>query len=232
MGRWIYFKAYLSLYVRQLPIAIKRLFFHCIGKSYYHRPPLYGRRWDYWIGDLIVYLIEVSILPVLVFIIIRTLIVDVRSIRELSSEERDLAMLYFQEEIHYEHVILHTKMSPRIRKLAYAFVMLNGIHFEKKLPPHIFLHEMVHVYQYERYGIVYAFRALMAQRTVEGYDYGGGEGIYQAMITDKRLEQFNFEQQAQIIEDAYLCGEEWASPMLNGVYAHYSRQLVNNNASL
>ena len=67
----------------------------------------------------------------------------------------------------------------------------------------IVVHEIVHVYQYERAGSRYLAEALLAQRE-EGYGYGGADGLAEALNHGKRLSNFNREQQAQIVEDYLL----------------------------
>jgi len=64
----------------------------------------------------------------------------------------------------------------------------------------IVVHEIVHVYQYERAGSRYFAEALLAQRE-EGYGYGGVEGLADALHKGKQLRNFNREQQAQIVQD-------------------------------
>jgi hypothetical protein len=67
----------------------------------------------------------------------------------------------------------------------------------------ILLHELVHVYQYERAGSRYFAEALLAQRQ-EGYGYGGDEGLRRARADGKRMQDFNREQQAQMVQDFYM----------------------------
>jgi hypothetical protein len=77
----------------------------------------------------------------------------------------------------------------------------RGPHARESLD--ILIHELVHVYQYERVGSVYGVESLYAQRTT-GYDYGGPEGLRQALSAGKHFCAFNREQQAQIVQDYYL----------------------------
>jgi hypothetical protein len=77
----------------------------------------------------------------------------------------------------------------------------NGPHARENLD--ILVHELVHVYQYERVGSVYGPESLYAQRT-SGYRYGGPEGLRQAWADGKHFGAFNREQQAQIVQDYYL----------------------------
>jgi hypothetical protein len=66
----------------------------------------------------------------------------------------------------------------------------------------IVVHEIVHVYQYERAGSRYFAEALLGQHE-EGYDYGGAAGLAAAVRQGKQLRNFNREQQAQIAQDYY-----------------------------
>ena len=66
----------------------------------------------------------------------------------------------------------------------------------------IVVHELAHVYQFEVVGSVYIWEALKAQRA-EGYGYGGWEQLVEDRKTDKRLKDYNREQQAQLAQDYY-----------------------------
>lgn len=73
----------------------------------------------------------------------------------------------------------------------------------------ILMHELVHVYQYQRAGSSYFAEALLAQHG-EGYGYGGTEGLRHAHSCGKRLCDFNREQQAQIVQDYWVhCRLGW-----------------------
>ena len=67
----------------------------------------------------------------------------------------------------------------------------------------VLLHELVHVYQYERAGSRYFAEALLAQRE-EGYNYGGPEKLRTAWEQGRRLHDLNREQQAQLVQDYYM----------------------------
>lgn len=64
------------------------------------------------------------------------------------------------------------------------------------------VHELTHVYQYERAGSVYIGQAIHAQNTV-GYGYGGAAGLRSARTAGSHYRDFNREQQAQISQDYY-----------------------------
>jgi len=67
----------------------------------------------------------------------------------------------------------------------------------------ILVHELVHVYQYERAGSRYFAEALLAQHEA-GYDYGGAAALQEARARGRHLRDFNREQQAQIVQDYYM----------------------------
>ncbi len=66
----------------------------------------------------------------------------------------------------------------------------------------IVVHELAHVYQYERVGSVYLGQAIHAQMTI-GYGYGGGAGLSADRVAGKHYRDYNREQQAQIAQDYY-----------------------------
>lgn len=66
----------------------------------------------------------------------------------------------------------------------------------------IVVHELTHVYQYERVGSLYLGQAIHAQATI-GYGYGGAAGLQAARAAGRHYRDFNREQQAQIAQDYY-----------------------------
>jgi hypothetical protein len=69
----------------------------------------------------------------------------------------------------------------------------------------VLIHELMHVYQYQRGGLSYAIESIHGQAT-EGrgfYNYGGPDGLLRALEKGKSFRDFNVEQQAMIIQDYY-----------------------------
>ena len=66
----------------------------------------------------------------------------------------------------------------------------------------LLVHELVHVYQFERVGSQYIWQALRAQRR-EGYKYGGWEQLMKDQKNGKHFKDYNREQQGQIAQDYY-----------------------------
>ncbi len=65
----------------------------------------------------------------------------------------------------------------------------------------LLIHELVHTWQYHRLGMVYILRALVAQRSKQGYDYGGTEALREVYLRLGKMDEFNLEQQADIVAD-------------------------------
>lgn len=89
-----------------------------------------------------------------------------------------------------------------------AFAMFNTVNLPLSGPRarehlDVLIHELVHVYQYERLGSIYTGESIYAQQTA-GYGYGGAEGLCRALAEGKQYCTYNREQQAQIVQDYYL----------------------------
>jgi hypothetical protein len=67
----------------------------------------------------------------------------------------------------------------------------------------LIVHELTHVYQYERRGSVYIGQGLGAQRRLghDAYRYGGAEGLQAARAAGTAYCDYNREQQGQIAQD-------------------------------
>lgn len=95
-----------------------------------------------------------------------------------------------------------------------AFSTWHTVHMPPEPAAHsrnnlsLVIHELTHVYQYEKVGSRYmteAIYVLIATKR-DCYRYGGHDGLCQALETQKRYRDFNREQQAQIPQDYYnLC---------------------------
>lgn len=147
--------------------------------------------------------------------------------RPLSHKELELAQKYFGDTIDYKLVRIHPNAKFTARKLAIAYVAFNTINHWHKISYDIFIHEMMHVWQYQHLGSVYTLKALHAQYLGNPYEYGGLEGLYHAMMSNKDLMDFNLEQQAEIMQDycqQIECNE--LSPMAQSVYVYYHRQVM------
>lgn len=151
-----------------------------------------------WTFDLGFYIVDLFAIPELVEFV---MVWVQPSIRLLDEKEKYFAQKYFYDKVNLENVRVNDRISKRVENLAIAFVTFNTIHYSKTISIPIFIHEMVHIWQYQKFGSVYIFRALLAQNSKEGYDYGGLENLYSKMLNNYVFTEFNFEQQGEIFED-------------------------------
>jgi hypothetical protein len=86
-----------------------------------------------------------------------------------------------------------------------AFVTFHTINLPEGESIDTVVHELTHVFQYERTGSLYLGQALHAQMTRGGgaYNYGGPDGLVRAKIEGKHFRDFNREEQAQIAQDYF-----------------------------
>jgi len=88
-----------------------------------------------------------------------------------------------------------------------AFTTFHTINLPKsgshsRLHLDIVVHELTHVFQYERVGSIYIWQALRAQHT-NGYSYGGWQQLKQDRENGKHYRNYNREQQGQMAQDYY-----------------------------
>jgi hypothetical protein len=122
--------------------------------------------------------------------------------RPLTKDERDIVKSVFGDYFPVPLISVDSSSFPVKKKWTTAYVSFHCINYFEKIPVPIFVHEMVHIWQYRRYGSTYISEAIWAQKWGGGYDYKGLEAL-QKYSQGKGLEAFNFEQQADIIEDYY-----------------------------
>jgi hypothetical protein len=121
--------------------------------------------------------------------------------RALRPDELAAATLVFGHSIKLHRVRLDARAvcGPAFSKRPYtSFHTVNGW---GPIRPEVLIHELTHVWQYERSGAIYMPQALHAQRWGAGYIYGGADGLTAARAAGLGLTGFNREQQASIVED-------------------------------
>lgn len=95
----------------------------------------------------------------------------------------------------------------------------------------LFIHELMHVWQYQQLGLVYTVRALRAYHSEENYNYGGLERLRELKATGGTIWDFNLEQQADIMSDYYRLSEnqapQWGNAHLYDlpIYAYFVEQV-------
>ncbi len=130
--------------------------------------------------------------------------------RHLNPEEQKLASLVFGHSIRQNLVLIDEKAYLGPTRSGVVYVSGFSINAYKPVSAALLVHELVHIWQYQQQGAAYIPRALRAQFSKEGYNYGG----LQALRKSQQLRDYNLEQQADIVMDYYLlsCGYrlQWA----------------------
>ncbi len=178
-----------------------------------------------WSLDLMFYVADLLLLPDMYEIV--SVWIN-KNIRLLTDYELKLAEDFFDKSIDFSNVRINSRMPSYVKKKAHAYVSFHTINFLEDISQAIFIHELVHIWQYQKYGSIYIYRALKAQRSTEGYQYGGEEGLYQAMIQKKKFIDFNFEQQGEIFEDYCRIRQRHNtqySPISFSMYEYFIRQV-------
>jgi len=213
-------------YFSQIKIRFIRLLTHLVAPlTSKFRNDFHYQGFREWSGDLCCYLIDVIGMGEVYQLIFRTF---KWNIRNLTHQEKMLLSPIFKDSINYDLICIDTQAKLGTKHLAMAYVSFNTINYRYPISSETLVHEAVHIWQYQNFGSIYLTRAIKAQRSVDGYYYGGEQGLYRAMNQNKPLIAFNFEQQADIIEDYYKIKNKLAvtSAIGNVTYEYYAQQLV------
>jgi hypothetical protein len=127
--------------------------------------------------------------------------------RPLSPSERKLAASVFGDALKLDQIRLDNKALIGCKKRNIVYVSFFTVNSWGKIHPTTFIHELVHIWQYQKLGAAYMTQALRAQHTKEGYNYGGVNRLREGMELKTKLTDFNLEQQADIIADYYAIRE-------------------------
>jgi hypothetical protein len=153
--------------------------------------------------------------------------------RGLHNWEVELAKSVFKDSIQYERVRIdeYALIGPRQYRLCY--VSINTLNAWGNMDNSLLLHELTHVWQYQHFGLTYIPRALRAQHSKAGYNYGGIEQLKRYKKQGKTIFAFNLEQQADIVSDYYRLREGYAPRWSNAQYSdlsfyeHFVKQMQN-----
>ncbi|MGK0364846.1 MAG: hypothetical protein ACI85O_001906 [Saprospiraceae bacterium] len=151
--------------------------------------------------------------------------------RSLTLWERKLLKGIYGKNINYDRVRIDNLGLIGPRQFRMCYVSFYTINSWGNMSNHLLVHEMMHVWQYQKMGAVYIPRALTAQNSAMGYNYGGLCALEGAIETGQGLKAFNLEQQADIITDYYLLREgykaQWsdASQFDLPIYEKFIEQL-------
>lgn len=123
--------------------------------------------------------------------------------RPLTSREIELAKDIYGNQINYRRVRIdeYAYLGPKQQRFCY--VSFNLINSWSKMSDATFIHELIHVWQYQKMGAIYMAKAVLAQHSQAGYNYGGVKALRQAINKGKHLRDFNLEQQGDIVADYF-----------------------------
>lgn len=120
--------------------------------------------------------------------------------RPLSEAEKFLARMVFGQSIPLELVRIDESARIGTRRTGIVYVSGFTINSWGPFAEAILIHELVHVWQYCQLGAAYIPRALRAQNSAMGYNYGGLPALRKA----HSIADFNLEQQGDLVMDYFL----------------------------
>ncbi len=162
--------------------------------------PIHGSHKFYrWSIGLIFLLIDITPIPVFLESIMDFLKTKTRP---LSAKEKDIVQSLFGKSLPIQLLGIDPGSIPAKKKRTVAYVTYHTINYDKTIPDTTFVHELVHIWQYRKFGSIYISEAIWAQRWGGGYNYGGLDAL-KLNCDGPGLLGFNYEQQADIVEEYY-----------------------------
>lgn len=223
------------LYIfRMLPLRLSRLIAHMmlpirvlIGKETPHQ--IINGPFE-WIVGWVFYTIDILGIPEVYEILFELV---KWNLRDANEDEKRIINSIFGKTIDHQLIRIDERAVLGPKQFHFAYVSFHTINSYGGLSRPIFVHELVHVWQYHMLGSIYTFKALKAQRSKEGYYYGGFRRLYFDYERRKPLLAYNFEQQAEIIMDGFKYYQKLAQKRIQRdeikelVYAYYMDQVLN-----
>ena len=123
--------------------------------------------------------------------------------RPMHRWEIEMARTVFGNSINYRRVRIDEHAICGPRQYRFAYVSFYTINSWGPMHNSFLLHELTHVWQYERLGAVYIPRALRAQFSEPGYNYGGASNLRNQLEAGNDFSTFNLEQQGDIVSDYF-----------------------------
>jgi hypothetical protein len=151
--------------------------------------------------------------------------------RPLTPQEQALLEPIFGASIDYRRLRIDERAFLGPPQLQICYVSFYTINAWRPMPPDLLIHEVVHVWQFQHMGSVYIPLALRAQMSKEGYNYGGAPQVVNWARRSALLQDFNLEQQADLIADHWRLknglAPHWgpAGPADLPFYAYFTDQL-------
>lgn len=177
-----------------------------------------------WLHSIVIYFFDLLGGPEILQSVIRTLTIT----RTLTGREVETAKLVFGDmAIRYRDIrVAHGGIWQIIFMLnsQRAFTTWHTINIpnNRMHDASLVIHELTHVYQFEKVGSIYIGQGLWAQFRLgsAAYDYGGADGLSIDSADGKHYSDYNREQQGQIAQDycsLLLAGQETVAyePFIN-----------------
>lgn len=123
--------------------------------------------------------------------------------RPLNAREKNLAKSIYRNKLNYSRIRIDEKAHLGPPQFHICYVSFYTINTYGTMSDELLIHELMHVWQYQNLGIIYIPRALAAQSSMMGYNYGGKSALEKAIENGLRLDYFNLEQQADIVSDYF-----------------------------
>ena len=187
MAKLPYAFARLKLAVFLWPLRFRRFFLH-FGRM----KPL---RLSWWV-DLSLLFWELVLLFDLYEIISNLF---ARHTRGLTPAEVQILQEIYGESLPYQLIRIDERAHLGPRQGNFCYVSFHTINSWGPMHPSLLVHEAMHIWQYLHFGAAYIGIALRAQRTAMGYNYGSAKRLREY----PRLQDYNFEQQGDLMADAY-----------------------------
>lgn len=206
-SKWSILTCRLHWIIYSYPKRLSRIYIHFnrINKYYIYR---YAQnRWMkilLGIGDSVLLLSDL----LLVGDVYNAMVDIVKKGRGLTKKEKDAVDQILGDSLRTDIIMIDEKARVGTKRLSAAYVSYNTINTASVIRMKLLMHELVHVWQYQNFGSIYLLHALVAQKSIHGYDYGGFENLYRLARSNADLHQFNFEQMAEIVEDFYYYGSK------------------------
>lgn len=192
--------AIIGFLLKTYPIRIYRLFLHFMPIKYKLGGEIKGALLVFeWLISLLLYIGDLFVLPEIISILY---VLFSKNIRGLSPKENKIKEMLFKNNLRIP-ILLNDKAHflTNQGKIAFvSFYIINSTGMSDKT----FAHELIHIYQFSRYGSPYIIRALLAQRTRSGYNYGGTSSLLNLYESNLSQGYLNYEQQGDVLADYYI----------------------------